>query len=63
MKPGRNAWCLVSGQNDMFQIMSRSMLEFKTLLPKLDIIIDKMKSFDYKNPKITALRNSIIFPL
>ena len=31
--------------------------------PQLDIIVDKMKSFDYKNQKITALRNSIIPPL
>ena len=36
------------------QIMSRNTCEFKTELMKLDIMVDKMKLFDYKNPKITA---------
>ena len=40
------------------QVMSRSTWEFKTSLPELDMIVHKMKSFDYKNPKITDLRSS-----
>ena len=34
--------------------MSRNMCEFKTRLLKLDIMVDKMKLLDYKNPKIAA---------
>ena len=49
------------------QIMSRKTWELKNYLLRLDIIVDKMKLFTYKNPKITAylrnLRKSIISPL
>ena len=34
--------------------MSRNTCEFKTRLLKLDIMVDKMKLLDYKNPKIAA---------
>ena len=36
------------------QIMSRNTCEFKTELLKLGIMVDKIKIFHYKNPKITA---------
>ena len=33
--------------------MSPNTCEFKTQLLKLDIMVDKMKLFDYKNPQLT----------
>ena len=36
MKPGRNAWCLVSGQNDMFCQINISLTQKHTGLKFLD---------------------------
>ena len=55
---GRWKVSLIVSPEKTAQIMSRNTWEFKTSLPKLDIIVHKMKSFDYKNPKKTDLRSS-----
>ena len=51
---GRSKVSPIVSRKKTAQIMSRNTCEFKTELMKLDIMVDKMKLFDYKNPKITA---------
>ena len=51
---GRSKVSPIVSRKKAAQIMSCNTCEFKTELMKLDIMVDKMKLFDYKNPKITA---------
>ena len=51
---GRSKVSPIVSRKKQLSIMSHNTCEFKTELMKLDIMVDKMKLFDYKNPKITA---------
>ena len=49
---GRSKVSSIVSSKKTAQVMSRNTCEFKTRLLKLDIMVDKMKLLDYKNPKI-----------
>ena len=44
MKPGRNAWCLVSGQNDMFCLINIWLTQKQVFRPGLRFVVIYMRT-------------------